>query len=105
MNSIILLVILGFIGWFWFDTLHSQERAKVICKQVCQNLHLQLLDDTIVLVRLRLRRNSRGRLMVQRTYQFEFFDGERQRGIVIMRGIALEMLEMPGYMDRIISPV
>jgi len=105
MNSIILLITLAFLAWFWFDTLHSQERAKVICKQVCRNLHLQLLDDTIALVRLRLRRNSRGRLTVQRTFQFEFFDGKRQRGFVIMRGIALEMLEMPGYINRIISPV
>jgi hypothetical protein len=107
MNSIILLVILGMIAWFWSDTLHTLERAKAICKQVCGQLHLQLLDDTIALVRVRLKRNSRGRLKVQRTYQFEFSDGDnnRQRGIVIMRGIALEMLEMPGYMDRIISPV
>ncbi len=108
MNSAaILLFILGFVAWFWFDTQRSQEMAKAICQQVCGKLKLQFLDDTIVLTRLRLRRNSRGSLMVQRTYQFEFYEGgnQRQRGTVIFRGIALEMLEMPGYMDRTISHV
>jgi len=107
MESAILLIILGFAGWFWFDTQRSQEMAKAICQKVCSKLKLQFLDDTVVLRRLRLRRNSRGSLRVQRTYQFEFYDGgnERQRGTVTMRGITLEMLEMPGYMERTISPV
>ncbi len=99
MNSVILLVILGLIAWFWFDTQRSQEIAKLTCQQVCGQLHLQLLDDTIALRRVWLKRNRRGRLTVQRLYQFEFSDGgnNRQRGIVIMHGIALEMLEIPGY--------
>ena len=107
MSSAILLFILGFAAWFWFDTQRSQEMAKAICQQICGKLKLQFLDDTVVLTRLRLRRNSRGSLMVQRTYQFEFYEGgnQRQRGTVVMRGIALEMLEMPGYMERTISPV
>lgn len=107
MNSIILLITLGFIAWFWFDTRRSQEMALSICKQTCGQLHLQLLDDNVALTRVRLRRNSRGWLVVQRTYQFEFHDGSnnRERGIVILRGIALELFDMPNYMNRVISPV
>jgi hypothetical protein len=106
-NSVILLILLGITAWFWFDAQRSQEIAKAICKQVCGQLHLQLLDDTIALVRVRLKHNSRGRFNVQRTYQFEFSEqgNNRQQGTVIMRGIALELLEMPGYTNRIISPV
>ncbi len=108
MNSaMILLALLGFVAWFWFDTLRTQEMAKGICKRMCKQLQLQLLDDTIALVRLRLRRDRRGRLRLQRSYEFEFYDGSniRLQGMVVMRGIALEMLELPGYMDRTISPV
>ncbi len=107
MSSAILLFLLGFVAWFWFDTQRSQEIAKAICQQVCEKLQLQFLDDTVVLMRLRLRRNSSGSLSLQRTYQFEFYDGgnQRQRGTVIMRGIALELLEMPGYLERTIFPV
>jgi hypothetical protein len=107
MSSIWLLILLGLVAWFWFDTLRSQEIAKAICKQVCAQLHLQLLDDTITLVQVRLKRNCRGRLHFQRVYQFEFSDSGqvRYQGVAVMRGSVLEMLELPGYLERTISPV
>lgn len=107
MNSLIVLTLLGIVVWFWFDMRRSQEIAKIICKRVCNQLQLQLLDDTVALVQVRLKRNSRGRLQVQKSYEFEFSDSgnNRQQGFVIMLGITLEMLELPGYMDRTISPV
>ncbi|RKZ40455.1 MAG: DUF3301 domain-containing protein [Gammaproteobacteria bacterium] len=106
-EKITLLAILGFGAWFWYDTLQCQEIAKSFAKQMCAQLQLQLLDDTLALVRLRLKRNHRGRLSLQRVYQFEFSDGgyNRRQGTLIMRGISLEMLEMPGYVQRTISPV
>jgi hypothetical protein len=106
-TSIFLLILLGIVAWFWFDTLQCHERAKIICKHKCKELNLQLLDDTIALMRVRLKRNSRGRLNVQRMYQFEFTEGgnTRQHGTIIMLDIFLEMLEIPGYIQRTISPV
>ncbi len=107
MNSIFFLLLLSVVAWFWFDAQRTQEVAKSLCKQVCGQLHLQLLDDTIAVARVRLKRDNQGRWGVQRTYQFEFSDGgnNRQQGTVIMRGMTLEILELPGYMDRIISPI
>jgi len=107
-NSLFLLIGLGIIAWFWFDTLQSREIAKTICKQTCGQQKLQLLDDTIVLKNMRLKRNHQGRLKVQRAYQFEFSENgsnTRQRGMVIMCGTVLEILELPGYLNRTISPV
>jgi hypothetical protein len=106
-SSIFFLILLSVMALFWFDTQRSQEVAKSICKQVCGQLHLQLLDDTIAIARIRFRRDDQGRWSVQRVYQFEFSDGgnNRQQGTVIMRGRTLEILELPGYMDRIISPI
>jgi hypothetical protein len=106
-NSIILLIMLSIVAWFWLDTLQCREVAKNICKQTCGRLKLQLLDDTIALKKMRLKRNYRGQLNVQRTYQFEFSDGgnNRQHGVVIMCGTVLEIVEIPGYMNRTISQV
>jgi hypothetical protein len=103
----ILFALLGVLTWFWFDTLRSRELAKNICQQTCQQWQLQLLDDTVALERLGLRRDRRGRLTIQRAYQFEFsVDGsQRQRGIVILRGSTVELLELPGYVARTILPV
>ena len=95
------MLIINLGTWFWLDTLKSRERAKLICKQTCRELKLQLLDDTIALVRMGLKRNNNGKLIIQRLYQFEFDDGnnKRQTGRVLMRGISLEMLEMPGFIQ------
>jgi hypothetical protein len=106
-TTIFLLLLISLGIWFWSDTLKCRERAKLISKQACRELQLQLLDDTIALIRIALKRNNHGKLIIQRLYQFEFDDGNNQRntGRILMRGITLEMLEMPGYMDRIISPI
>jgi hypothetical protein len=103
----IFIAMLVALAWFWFDSLRSREIAKGICQRACSELHLQLLDDTIALVRVRLKRNRYGRLRIQRVYLFEFTQGgeNRLQGIIVMRGYALEMLELPGYMERTISPV
>ena len=101
-----LLIVLGTIAWFWFDTLQCREIAKALAQQMCHQSHLQLLDDTLALVQIRLKRNCHGKLNIQRTYQFEFSEqgNNRQQGTLIMRGIVLELLEMPGYANRIILP-
>jgi len=88
-----MLILASGIG-FWFDSLRCREIATKICKQVCAEYHLQLLDDSIA-------------FKIQRAYRFEFYDGKEQRleGTLLMRGVALEMLELQGYMRRTFSPV
>ncbi len=107
MSSIILLILFGSIAWFWFDTLRCRETTKIVAQRLCKQLQLQLLDDTIIITKLRIKRNKNGRLSWQRSYQFEFSDGgnNRQKGIIIMLGSIVEILEMPDYVNRVISPV
>jgi hypothetical protein len=77
-----------------------------VAQRLCKQHQLQLLDDTITITKLRAKRNKNGRLSWQRTYQFEFSDSgnNRQKGTIIILGIAVEILEMPDI-NRIISPV
>lgn len=107
MSPVFSLFILAVSVWFWFDSLRTREVAMVVCKRVCTQFHLQFLDDSVVLIRLRLKRNQHGHLSIQRTYLFDFYDKKesRQQGTLLIRGITVEMLELPGYMNRTISPV
>ncbi|MCK5877964.1 MAG: DUF3301 domain-containing protein [Candidatus Marithrix sp.] len=107
MDSIILLILFGGIIWFWVSTLQCREITKVVAQKTCKQFQLQLLDDTITITKLRVKRNENGRLSWQRTYQFEFSDSgnNRQKGTIVMFGTKVEILEMPDYMNRIISPV
>jgi len=103
LTSILFLVFLAVITWFWFDTLRVLEMARVHSKRACGQYHLQLLDDSVNLSKVRITRNKWGHVVLQRDYRFEFHhQGEdvRTQGSLIMRGTKLIMMDIPEYMDR-----
>ncbi len=72
MNSLLFLIILGFIIWFWQDSSRARELAIAKSRAYCQNYNYQLLDETVALVSLRPCRNSKGSFICLRQYRFEF---------------------------------
>ncbi len=93
-----LLALLGVAGlvWFWLDGLHAREIALGAATRSCEAQGLQLLDQSVSLARLRLRRDAGGRVRLARTYRFEFStDGIiRQQGFVLLLGHAVESVGM-----------
>lgn len=73
---------------YGLDALRSRERVRELALDACRRAGVQLLDDTVEIVRVRLRRNARGRFALQREYRFEFtVEGDRrQQGWVTLRG-------------------
>ena len=57
-------------------------------RNACERHGLQLLDETVAQIKLRLRRDRSGRVRLWRCYRFEFSgDGERRlHGEVILLG-------------------
>ena len=92
--SLLILICLALLVWFWADTLRVREHALRVCAKVCQQIHAQLLDETVALRRLSIARDDAGRAVWRRTYRFEYtFDGSlRLHGSVVMRGRALETI-------------
>lgn len=97
-----LATLLGLIaaGGYWHDALRSQEQARAAGRRACENAGVQFLDDSVVLVRVRLRRDPRGALAFWREYRFEFsINGAgRHPGHVTLHGqrtieLALDMGE------------
>ena len=72
MNTIVFLVMLGLIIWFWQDSLRSREIAVFFTRQYCQSLTCQILDETVALKALKPGRNLLGNFAFYRHYQFEF---------------------------------
>lgn len=95
-SLIILLLLMGLVLWFWIESLGARERAGQICRQACQRCQVQLLDDTVALKRLWLRRNAEGRLCWERLYNFEFSDtgATRRQGSLLMLGRKVEVIYM-----------
>jgi hypothetical protein len=82
------------IGGYWLDALRSQEQARAAGRRACDHAGVQFLDDSVVLTRVRLKRDARGALAFWREYRFEFsIDGAgRHPGHVILHG--QRMIEM-----------
>jgi hypothetical protein len=102
-TSILFLLFLAAITWFWLDTVRVLELARNHSKRLCNQYHLQLLDDSVSLVGISLVRNKHGHLVLQRNYRFEFHhigDNTRIQGSLIMRGTQLIMMDIPEYMDN-----
>jgi hypothetical protein len=72
---------------FWSDTLRAREVALKASRRACADLGVQLLDETVSLARLGVRRDG-GRAVFRREYGFEFSveGAERRRGRVAVQG-------------------
>lgn len=62
------------VGGVWWDGLQKRELAIQAARRVCRQAGVQLLDETVSLDRLRLRRDAGQRLRLYREYAFEYSD-------------------------------
>jgi hypothetical protein len=95
-----LLILLAlFLLWLWWDGLGAKEAARANCVRVCRDRDVLFLDDTVALIRLRLRRDANGNFRIYRRFGFEFTtDGEvRNQGYVEMLGLRIIHTEMEPY--------
>lgn len=86
------------VGWYWFDAMRALETARRAGRRRCAELGASLLDDTVVLVRLRPQRDDRGRLVLWREYQFELSrDGVTRSGgeVILLGGRVLSVTVEP----------
>lgn len=90
------LVFLLAVGWFWFDGFQAREAGMRNARAACESENLLLLDDTVALASLRLRRNEDGKLCWRRIYHFEYSDtgDNRHHGSVTLLGGELVMLHL-----------
>lgn len=67
-------IIIVFIAviYYWLDSIRSKEIATMHAKVSCKNVLLEFLDDTVLIKKVRLRRNTKGHLSLYREYEFEF---------------------------------
>lgn len=85
-----MLLLGGLLGlvWFWHASMSARERANVAALEACERLRLTLLDGTVAIARIWLKRDGSGRLRIERTYGFEYTDDgmRRLRGFVVSLG-------------------
>ncbi len=99
MLSLISLLLLAALGWFWFNSLRALEIARDMGKHACSNANVQFLDDTVAIIALALVRDITGRRVFRRTYRFEFSEtgNTRLEGRLILLGDKIASVSMEPY--------
>jgi Protein of unknown function (DUF3301) len=97
--SLLFLLLLAALVWFWFDSLRALEIARKAGRRVCDEANVQFLDDTVASTALALVRNKSGRRVLRRTYRFEFSEtgNTRLEGRLILLGDRIESVTMEPY--------
>jgi len=99
MMSLLFLLLLAALGWFWFNSLRALEIARNMGKHACNDANLQFLDDTVANISMALVRDKSGRRVLRRTYRFEFSEtgNTRLEGRLILLGDTIESVTMEPY--------
>ena len=88
-------LVLALLGWL--ETLRARERALTVARKHCQRHGAQLLDETVGLTALRLRRSAHGKLTWHRRYGFEvsLHGNDRRRGHLWLAGDRVMEISSP----------
>ena len=89
--------------WLWWSGAQSRETAVKLARSACGRCGVQLLDETVTLTKLRLQRNSSGRMNLARWYRFEFStSGDNRRdGLVGLLGSQLLSMHLDIDMEEL----
>ena len=96
LGTFIFLLVIGAAVWFWMDVLDAREHAIRYGREICREAGVQLLDQSVSLTRLRIKRVESVPTLIRR-YGFEIsLDGvDRHRGHLELRGRELGTWSLP----------
>lgn len=99
--EIFLLITAIAAAWFWLDSIAVRETAINTGRDLADRYDLQLLDETVACTRLRMGRNSRGRIQLMRTYDFEVSanGSDRLECNLVLLGNQLQSWYIPPYLQ------
>lgn len=89
--DLMIAFVVGIAGLLIWQNAGFRDRAISLAKQHCEHMNVQLLDDTVSLLSLRLKRDKRGNFALARRYEFEFTatGDQRYRGDLTLMGSRL----------------
>lgn len=91
-----LLMLFAFAVVWWWRGYAVKEVALRATRQHCNDMQVQLLDESVVMRGLWLKRDAGGSLRVRRSYEFEFTStgDERYHGCTVMLGPRVQSIQL-----------
>lgn len=88
MSQLVPILVLAAIAGWWWTSMRAREAAAASARRACTTFDAQFLDETVVLRRLRPRRDPAGLPCLRRDYTFEFTrsGGARHTGYATLIG-------------------
>ncbi|MBB3047529.1 hypothetical protein FHR99_001795 [Litorivivens lipolytica] len=96
LSDIALLLLVVLLGYYFWQAQGVRDIALRATRLYCQRENLQLLDDSIALRALWVKRDPKGRFRLWRGYQFEFTVSgeERYVGRTVTLGRFIEGIQV-----------
>lgn len=90
------LMALGLFIFYSWRGFQAKDRAYAAARRHCQRMEVQMLDQSVYLRRLWIKRGRDGRPGFWRAFYFEFTvtGGDRYTGRVLMLGRRIERIEL-----------
>ena len=99
MSNLPWLLLIGIVLAYWWQSGGFKGRARELATRHCQQLDLQLIDQSMVISSIWPQRNAGGSLSLRRTYQFEFTStgDQRYQGVLVLFGMKLKSIQLETY--------
>ena len=96
LRSIFLCALVGLFVWYVLASREIKERAVRAAFKHCESLSLRLLDQTVVLARIRIGRAGAGSIKFVRDYKFDFSStgNDRYEGRIRMVGARVDSIHL-----------
>lgn len=96
MGSFIVLFFIVVMVLFWQDSMKSREVAIAAAHRACQEINVQLLDQTVSVESIKPARSKTGRFVFKRIYGFDFSmqGAERLHGRAHLLGQVLQQIQL-----------
>ncbi|MBF0157475.1 MAG: DUF3301 domain-containing protein [Magnetococcales bacterium] len=97
MEFLAILIVVA-VGFFWHFQMRAREQCLDLARHVCDEMGVELLDDTVWLNHMSLRRDREEHLRIRRIYEFQYLDPLREihPGLVILLGREVESVVTAG---------
>lgn len=97
--DLIWLLLIALLVGYWYNAMRVTEMARHAGRQACAQVGVTFLDDSVIMNKLRLRRNAWGQIRLYREFCFEFTsDGSRRhRGRIVILGKQLQDVQLDAY--------
>ena len=94
LRSIALSALIALLVWYWLKARELKERVFNLASARCEELGLSLLDQAVVLKKLSIARDRKGRFRLLREYQFSSTGEDRYKGMIRLIGTQVDELKL-----------